>query len=79
MPGFETLEPVSVIKKGTAYYEKEKTEIIPEEYFFKIKQDLKGICKGKNRNSCIRGSAKNTAAGNRMFCKCNSHQTIAIV
>ena len=45
MPGFETLEPVSVIKKGTAYYEKEKTEIIPEEYFFKIKQDLKGYAR----------------------------------
>ena len=47
MPGFETLEPVSVIKKGTAYYEKEKTEIIPEEYFFKIKQDLKGYAREK--------------------------------
>ena len=45
MPGFETLEPVSVIKKGTAYYEKEKTEIIPEEYFFK--QDLKGYAREK--------------------------------
>ena len=47
MPGFETLEPVSVIKNGTAYYEKEKTEIIPEEYFFKIKQDLKGYAREK--------------------------------
>ena len=47
MPGFDTLEPVSVIKKGTAYYEKEKTEIIPEEYFFKIKQDLKGYAREK--------------------------------
>ena len=47
MPGFETLEPVSVIKKGTAYYEKEKTEIIPDEYFFKIKQDLKGYAREK--------------------------------
>ena len=47
MPGFESLEPVSVIKKGTAFYEKEKTEIIPEEYFFKIKQDLKGYAREK--------------------------------
>ena len=47
MPGFETLEPVSVIKKGTAYYEKEKTEIIPEEYFFFFFQDLKGYAREK--------------------------------
>lgn len=77
MPGFETLEPVSVIKRELHIMKRENGNNT-RRIFFKIKQDLKGYAREKQKFMYQR-KRKNTAAGNRMFCKCNSHQTIAIV